>query len=125
MEWKPVREFLPEPDDGLIICRCEEITKGEIRRAIHEGMYTYNMVKRFLRPGMGLCQGQTCSTHVRRLIARELGIPLSQVGVSTPRAPARTVAMTGYRQDGYELPEDPQAQKQAFAGKDGRYGADK
>ena len=25
-------EYVPEPDDDRIICRCEEVTKGEIRR---------------------------------------------------------------------------------------------
>ena len=31
--------YVPEEDDDLIICRCEEITKGEIRQAVHEGMF--------------------------------------------------------------------------------------
>lgn len=30
-------EFIPEPDDDRIVCRCEEVTKGEIRRAVHDG----------------------------------------------------------------------------------------
>ena len=29
-------EYVPEPDDDRIICRCEEVTKGEIRRAVTE-----------------------------------------------------------------------------------------
>ena len=33
-------EFTPQPDDDRIICRCEEVTKGEIRKAVHDGMYT-------------------------------------------------------------------------------------
>ena len=33
-------EYVPEPDDDRIICRCEEVTKGEIRRAVHDGMFT-------------------------------------------------------------------------------------
>lgn len=106
MEYKPVRDFVPEPDDDLIICRCEEITKGAIRKAIHDGMYTMNMVKRFLRAGMGLCQGQTCSSHVRRLIAKELGVPVEQVGISTPRAPMRPVKMGEYRNDTLVVPRD-------------------
>lgn len=111
MELKPAWIFAPEPDDGLIICRCEEITKGEIRRAIHDGMYTLNMIKRFLRPGMGLCQGQTCGIHVRRLIARELGIPLNQVEISTPRAPTRPVEMDQYGRDEFATPKDPQSRR--------------
>lgn len=30
--------YILEDDDDLVICRCEEITKGEIRKAIHDGM---------------------------------------------------------------------------------------
>ena len=32
--------FVPGADDGLLVCRCEEVTKGEIRRAVHEGIFT-------------------------------------------------------------------------------------
>ena len=37
---KDIGPFVPRPDDDLIVCRCEEITKGEIRKAVHEGMFT-------------------------------------------------------------------------------------
>ena len=37
--------FVEMPDDDMIICRCEEITKGEIRRAVYEGMRTTNEIK--------------------------------------------------------------------------------
>ena len=50
-------EYVPEPDDDRIICRCEEVTKGEIRRAVHDGMFTITEIRRYLRCGMGLCQG--------------------------------------------------------------------
>lgn len=123
MEQKPAHAFSPEPDDDLIICRCEEITKGEIRKAIHDGMFTLNMVKRYLRPGMGLCQGQTCGIHVRRIIAKELGIPLSQVGFSTPRSPARPVVMEEYGRDIFDLPKDPLSHKNGntVTGQKGRF----
>ena len=83
--------FEERPDDGLIICRCEEITKGEIRRAIHDGMHTMNEVKRYLRSGMGLCQGQTCQRLVQGIIAAELKKKPSEVGMIQGRAPARPV----------------------------------
>lgn len=105
--------FVPAEDDDLIICRCEEITKGEIRRAVHSGMYTFNMVKRYLRVGMGLCQGQSCQTNVRRIIAGELGIPLTELGYSTPRPPIRPVRMEGYRKDVYIIPTDEKTNRQA------------
>ncbi len=85
--------FVPQPDDDLIICRCEEITKGEIRRAVHEGMWTLTEVKRFLRAGMGLCQGQTCGRLVKGIVARELGIRPAELEDTTARCPARPVEM--------------------------------
>ena len=45
-------ELVPEPDDDRIICRCEEVTKGEIRQAVHDGMYTITEIRRYLRCGM-------------------------------------------------------------------------
>lgn len=87
------REFIPMTDDNIIICRCEEITKGEIRRAIHKGMYTMNEIKRFLRPGMGLCQGQSCGRNVKGILASELNIPLGQIEECTARAPMRPITL--------------------------------
>ena len=94
--------FEERPDDDVIVCRCEEITKGEIRRAIHMGLLTPNEIKHFLRAGMGLCQGQTCGKHVRGLIASELGVKPSEVGMTTARAPIRPVIVGTYAKDTYE-----------------------
>lgn len=52
--------FVPQEDDDILICRCEEISKGEIRQAVHDGIRTMEEMRRYLRNGMGLCQGQTC-----------------------------------------------------------------
>ena len=68
-----IGEFVPQPDDDMLICRCEEITKGEIRKAVHAGMWTMTEIRRYLRTGMGLCQGQTSSRLVKGIVARELG----------------------------------------------------
>ncbi len=92
--------FEHRSDDSLIICRCEEISKGEIRRAVYEGMRTCNEVKRYLRAGMGLCQGQNCNRLVRAIIASELGEQASSIALSTPRAPARPVEMRVLANDG-------------------------
>ena len=57
---KEIGPFVVGPDDDLLVCRCEEVTKGEIRKAVHEGIFTLEEMRRYLRSGMGLCQGQTC-----------------------------------------------------------------
>jgi len=100
---KSPNTFTELPDDWIIICRCEEITKGEIRRAVYEGMSTPNEIKRYLRAGMGLCQGQTCSHLIRFIVARELGIPALEVPAPTSRAPARPVEMGVLANDGLKL----------------------
>ena len=97
---KPVRsgksEVVPEDDDDLVICRCEEITKGEIKQAIRNGMRTLNGIKRITRAGMGLCQGQTCQRLVSQILASELGIPLSEVTPTTARAPVRPLKLSAF-----------------------------
>jgi bacterioferritin-associated ferredoxin len=77
----------------MLVCRCEEVTKGEIRRALHSGLRTFGEIKRYLRVGMGLCQGQTCQRLVRSIIASELGVPVNTVGRVIGRAPVRPVIM--------------------------------
>ena len=88
--------YVPAPDDDMLVCRCEEVTKGDIRRAIHDGMYTMTEVRRFLRQGMGLCQGQTCTKLVRRIMAAELrGTPaMALLEPETSRAPMRPIEMS-------------------------------
>jgi NAD(P)H-nitrite reductase large subunit len=87
------REFVPADDDGVVVCRCEEITKGEIRRAVHDGIFTMTEMRRYLRAGMGLCQGQTCAKNVKALMARELGVPPLELEHATARSPMRPVEM--------------------------------
>ncbi len=87
-------EVAPSDDDDLIICRCEEITKGEIKEAIRNGMGTLSGVKRVTRAGMGLCQGQTCERLVSRIIAQELGIMPAEMEPITARAPVRPVRLS-------------------------------
>ena len=92
--------FVPEPDDDRIACRCEEITKGEIRKAVHDGMYTITEIRRYLRSGMGLCQGQTCGKLVKGIIASELKVSPAEVVPASSRAPMRPIEMCILAEDG-------------------------
>lgn len=85
--------MFPPPDDHILICRCEEITKGEIRQAVHDGIFTLTEMRRYLRNGMGLCQGQTCSRLVKQIMARELGVSPASLENATARAPMRPIEM--------------------------------
>ncbi|MCI1208901.1 MAG: (2Fe-2S)-binding protein [Treponema sp.] len=90
---RDIGPFTAKPDDDLIICRCEEVTKGEIRKAVHDGMYTVPEIRRYLRCGMGLCQGQTCGRLVKGIVARELNISPAELESATSRSPMRPVEM--------------------------------
>ncbi|MDR0503785.1 MAG: NAD(P)/FAD-dependent oxidoreductase [Treponema sp.] len=70
-----------EPDYGEIICRCEEISRGEVLAALRRSVPcdTIDGVKRRVRPGMGRCQGSFCGPNVAQIIAEEKKIPLTGV----------------------------------------------
>lgn len=69
------------PNFGLIICRCEEISQGEILDALRRNIPcdTIDGVKRRVRPGMGRCQGGFCGPQVLDIIAKEKGIARDKV----------------------------------------------
>ena len=66
---------------GRVICRCETVTEAEIVDAIRRpcGARTVDGVKRRTRAGMGRCQGGFCGPRVTQILARELGIPVTEV----------------------------------------------
>ena len=70
-----------KPAYGQIICRCEQVTEGEILDAIHRplGAKSLDGVKRRTRAGMGRCQAGFCSPRVMEILARELGVPQSEI----------------------------------------------
>jgi NAD(P)H-nitrite reductase large subunit len=79
-------------DDIVTVCRCEEITAGEIRQAIAEGARDVTGVKRRVRAGMGLCQGRTCEKLVQQILCDELGLSVDKVGYSSARPPIRPIS---------------------------------
>ncbi|MBU9725833.1 NAD(P)/FAD-dependent oxidoreductase [Diplocloster modestus] len=96
-EFHPVRKGIPRlrelpkeernrlirenPDYGVIVCRCEEISRGEILDALHSPVpvATVDGIKKRLRPGMGRCQGGFCMPLVAKIISEEENTDLSEV----------------------------------------------
>lgn len=70
-----------DPSYGKVVCRCEQITEGEIIRAVRDNPPARNIdaVKRRTRAGMGRCQGGFCQPSVAEIISREAGIPIEEV----------------------------------------------
>jgi len=80
-------------EDDLIICRCEEVTKGEICDVVRHGAQTADEVKRLTRAGMGLCQGKTCRRLVNRILAEETGRDIREIKPSSFRPPVRPLPL--------------------------------
>ena len=72
----------------VIVCRCEEISRGEILDALRSNVCvpTVDGVKKRVRPGMGRCQGGFCSPLVTQIIAEYLDCPLEEVRKSSEQA---------------------------------------
>ena len=95
MKRRAVSESVDAPEKkeraSQLICRCEELTRGDIEKAIDEGATTIDGVKRRTRAGMGLCQGKSCERLVARILSEKLGRPLADFLPATPRAPVRPI----------------------------------
>lgn len=81
------------PADGVLACRCEEVTCGEIRAALRAGCAGPNQVKAFLRCGMGPCQGRMCGMTLTSLAASTHDISMGDAGFLTIRPPLRPISL--------------------------------
>lgn len=84
---------MAKSDEDIIVCRCEDVTLGDIRRAIREGATTMDEVRRITRAGMGPCQGRTCRLLIAAELARATGKTVAEVTPSTFRPPVKAIKM--------------------------------
>lgn len=89
-------------NDDVLVCRCEEITAGEIRQAIRDGATDVTQIKLRTRAGMGLCQGRTCEFLVQQILSQELKVDREKTGFSTPRTPQRPITFGTLGGDGFD-----------------------
>jgi len=80
-------------EDSVVVCRCEEVTAGQIRKYVEIGCQGPNQTKAFGRCGMGPCQGRLCGLTVTELIANARGVSPSQVGYYRIRPPIKPVTL--------------------------------
>jgi NADPH-dependent 2,4-dienoyl-CoA reductase/sulfur reductase-like enzyme len=90
--YPPSREIL-SPADATIICRCEEVTAGDIRRYAQLGCMGPNQTKAFGRCGMGPCQGRYCGLTVTELLAKATGLTQKEVGYYRIRTPLKPITL--------------------------------
>ncbi|PZR95713.1 MAG: FAD/NAD(P)-binding oxidoreductase [Stutzerimonas stutzeri] len=81
--------------DATTLCRCEEVSAGEVRAAISRfGVHELNRLKAVSRVGMGRCQGRICGAAAAELLAHETGRGIEAVGRLRGQAPVKPVPLT-------------------------------
>jgi NADPH-dependent 2,4-dienoyl-CoA reductase/sulfur reductase-like enzyme len=91
--YKAARAFRIPAGPETIVCRCEEVTAGQIRASVSAGAAGPNQMKAFLRSGMGPCQGRLCGLTVTELIADERVVSPEKVGYYRLRFPIKPLRL--------------------------------
>ncbi len=88
----PASAFAEVPEETTI-CRCEEVTAGQIHKTIADGHIDSNQVKFLTRCGMGPCQGRQCGQAVAHIVAEKTGTSVIQAGVYRARPPVNRLTL--------------------------------
>ncbi len=79
--------------DDTILCRCEEVTAGEVAASAQEWNGSLRTIKQLTRAGMGNCQGRICASLVAQIAARASGKSVEEIGLDTPRPPIKPIPL--------------------------------
>jgi NADPH-dependent 2,4-dienoyl-CoA reductase/sulfur reductase-like enzyme len=90
--YAPRAEVFAPPDETMV-CRCEEVTAGELRARATEGRPGPNQLKAFTRAGMGPCQGRQCGYTTAHIVAAAQNRPIAEVGFYRIRPPLKPVTL--------------------------------
>jgi bacterioferritin-associated ferredoxin len=83
--------LFPQPASNTVICRCEEISYGQVEAALAEGADSPREVKQRTRIGMGRCQARYCAPALEDFLAERIGrLPDEYCGFA-PRVPIKPV----------------------------------
>lgn len=89
----PPGEILNPPNDATLVCRCEEVTAGNVRDAASIGAQGPNQLKAFYRAGMGPCQGRMCGLTVAEVLAAAHGKSPEEIGAYRIRPPLKPLTL--------------------------------
>ncbi len=90
-------EAIPTVDQDTLVCRCEEVSWGEVLNAWDDGATDLQAVKFWTRLGMGRCQGRICGTAVSNLLMNEFQLNPGSLGFNQPRLPLRPIPVESVR----------------------------
>lgn len=92
--YRPLDAHRIPVDDQVTVCRCEEVTAGQIKRYVEVGCIGPNQTKAFGRCGMGPCQGRLCGLTVTEIIASERRLSPAEVGYYRIRPPLKPITLS-------------------------------
>ena len=85
---KEEREALirENPAYGVIVCRCEGVSEGEIVDAVTRtlGAVSLDGIKRRVRAGMGRCQAGFCTPRTMEILSRERNLSMEEICKNGP-----------------------------------------
>lgn len=93
MQFPPSIALAGDAASDTVLCRCEDVTAGEIRLAVAQGATGPDQLKSFTRCGMGPCQGRSCSMAVAEIIAKETGSTVEAIGRHEIRSPLKPLPL--------------------------------
>jgi sarcosine oxidase subunit alpha len=85
-----------ERDGKCFACLCEDVTAKDIHLSVEEGYDSIELSKRYTTTTMGPCQGRMCQLPAVRLMAKETGTSMADVGTTTPRPPWHAVPLGAF-----------------------------
>lgn len=89
----PLPGLVEEIDDETIICRCEDVSMGDVRQAMDNGFTTVDAVKKATRCGMGNCQARTCGPVLSQILTILAGRRAEDLMPFSVRFPIKPVAI--------------------------------
>lgn len=91
--YRPRQEVLVPARDETVVCRCEEVTAGDLRRVAKLGCPGPNQAKTYTRCGMGPCQARMCGLTSAAILATEAGLALGEGGYLRIRPPVKPITV--------------------------------
>jgi NADPH-dependent 2,4-dienoyl-CoA reductase/sulfur reductase-like enzyme len=82
-------DWAAKAPDAMTVCRCEEVSAGDIRQTVAQGHWDVNRVKAMCRVGMGRCQGRMCGLAAAEIVAHASGRDIASVGRLRGQAPIK------------------------------------
>ncbi|QEX17038.1 FAD/NAD(P)-binding oxidoreductase [Hypericibacter terrae] len=79
--------------NNAVLCRCENVTAGELRATARIDATELNRAKAYCRVGMGRCQGRVCGPAAAEILAAALGKPVEAVGRFRAQPPVKPLPL--------------------------------